>query len=45
MKLTDNMTIEELFEEKELLEKKSKLSSIESDKLKKIANEILKRIS
>ena len=43
MKLTDNMTIEELFEEKELLEKKSKLSSIESARLKKIANEILKR--
>ena len=33
MKLTDNMTIEELFEEKELLEKKSKLSSIESARL------------
>ena len=43
MKLTDNMTIEELFEEKELLEKKSKLSSIESARLKKISNEILKR--
>lgn len=43
MKLTDNMTIEELFEEKEILEKKSKLSSIESARLKKIANEILKR--
>ena len=37
------MTIEELFEEKELLEKKSKLSSIESARLKKISNEILKR--
>lgn len=43
MKLTDNMTIDELFEEKELLEKKSKLSSIESARLKKISNEILKR--
>ena len=43
MKLTDNMTIEELFEEKEILEKKSKLSSIESARLKKISNEILKR--
>jgi ParB family chromosome partitioning protein len=43
MKLTDNMTIEELFEEKELLEKKSKFSSIESARLKKITNEILKR--
>ena len=43
MKLTDNMTLEELFEEKELLEKKSKLSSIESARLKKISNEILKR--
>ena len=43
MKLTDNMTIEELFGEKELLEKKSKLSSIESARLKKISNEILKR--
>lgn len=43
MKLTDNMTLEELFEEKELLEKKLKLSSIESARLKKISNEILKR--
>lgn len=43
MKLTDNMTIDELFEEKELLEKKSKLSSMESARLKKISNEILKR--
>ena len=43
MKLTDNMTIEELFEEKEKNKKKSKLSSIESARLKKISNEILKR--
>lgn len=43
MKQTDKMTIEELIEEKELLEKKAKLSSMESARLKKITNEILKR--
>ena len=43
MKPTDKMTIEELIEEKELLEKKNKLNSVESARLKKIGTEITKR--